>query len=265
MLPDFEEFESFLERIDFKSTFWGVHYDRYVETYRAIQKAGQHGASQDAFLELGNSWVFSTFLKNQGGFSRVDVTEFNNDKSSKIRYVRSQFDKETDTIYRSFSVNLEAENIPVDDETYGLILCCELVEHLDVDPMFMMSEINRILKPGGFLVMSTPNSTCSSLVDRILKGYSPQFYMFYQKDRSPFRHNFEYAPHQIKQLVDASGFEMSEFWTADTFGTKSLDAMRYLEEGGFPTSERGDNMFVVAKKVSGITDRYPNSIYDNSF
>lgn len=265
MFPSCEEFETFLAEIDFRSTFWGVHYDRYIETYKALTKALSGGATNEAFIELGNSWVFSTFLRKKAGFLRVDVTEFNNDKSTKIRQLKSQFDQNSDETYRAFSLNLEAEVLPVDDEIYSLILCCELLEHLDVDPMFMMAELNRVLKPGGFLVMSTPNSTCSSLVDRILNGYAPQFYMYYQKDRSPFRHNFEYAPHQIKQLIDAAGFQMIEFWTADTFGTRSEKAMTYLEERGFPTNDRGDNMFIVAKKVSDIKDRYPNSIYDNSF
>jgi SAM-dependent methyltransferase len=34
-------------------------------------------------------------------------------------------------------------------------LCCELIEHLREDPMHLMAEINRILKPGGYLIFTT--------------------------------------------------------------------------------------------------------------
>ena len=40
-----------------------------------------------------------------------------------------------------------------DDGHFATVLCCELLEHLTADPMHMMAEINRILKPDGHLVL----------------------------------------------------------------------------------------------------------------
>jgi len=42
----------------------------------------------------------------------------------------------------------ERDPFPYPSEYFATVLCCELIEHLTVDPMHMMSEINRILRPG---------------------------------------------------------------------------------------------------------------------
>ncbi len=49
----------------------------------------------------------------------------------------------------------EASKIPVDKETFDTVLFCEVLEHLE-DPEAAISEIHRVLKPGGNFVMSIP-------------------------------------------------------------------------------------------------------------
>lgn len=45
---------------------------------------------------------------------------------------------------------------PFPDETFSLAICIEVVEHL-LQPDRMLGEIYRVLKPGGILILSTPN------------------------------------------------------------------------------------------------------------
>ena len=70
--------------------------------------------------------------------------------------------------YEVVSVDLEPQNpsvLRVDandplrfaDETFDLVWCTEVIEHV-VNPAFTLGEINRVLKPGGKLLLSTPNS-----------------------------------------------------------------------------------------------------------
>src|SRR6267143_1760416 len=47
--------------------------------------------------------------------------------------------------------------LPFPDEVFDLVWCTEVIEHV-VDPAFTLGEINRVLKPGGRLLLSTPNS-----------------------------------------------------------------------------------------------------------
>lgn len=46
-------------------------------------------------------------------------------------------------------------NIPVPDESYDVILCTEVIEHVP-DPISAIKEISRILKPGGTLLLTAP-------------------------------------------------------------------------------------------------------------
>jgi len=50
------------------------------------------------------------------------------------------------------------KTLPFDDASFHLIWCSEVIEHLK-DPEHFRKEVERLLKPGGRLVLTTPNST----------------------------------------------------------------------------------------------------------
>lgn len=49
------------------------------------------------------------------------------------------------------------EGIPLPDQSQHLVICSEVVEHLE-EPENLLREMFRILKPGGFLLLTTDNS-----------------------------------------------------------------------------------------------------------
>ena len=57
--------------------------------------------------------------------------------------------------YRNF--NVETDLFPYDDEAFSMVLSCEIIEHLTVDPTHMLCEIHRVLELGGHLLITTPN------------------------------------------------------------------------------------------------------------
>lgn len=62
-------------------------------------------------------------------------------------------------IYRGIDVNdcdLETESIPIIDEACDIVVSMALIEHLK-DAGNFLSEVRRILKPGGVLWMETPD------------------------------------------------------------------------------------------------------------
>jgi SAM-dependent methyltransferase len=199
-------------------------------------------------------------MKARLGYYRVDVTDFKPNDKRNIIPVQYEYPIFTG-VFQAFNVNLESEKIPVADGEYDLVLCCEILEHMDVDPMFMLSEINRVLRVGGKILLTTPNVTSSRNVAKILDGYAPHFFMKYTHDRSPYRHNIEYAPDQVTALLHGAGFGIDCLWTADTFEQPALDAIDLLNDLGLPTSNRGDNILVIATKETNIRDRYPSVIY----
>lgn len=236
------------------------HLLRYRHTLAALGEFlperlanGGNGAA----LELGTSWVFAILLKTALGFGRVDVSDRRSDTDAQV--LEASFP--ACGALTAFNVDLESTPLPVEDGAYDLVLCCEVLEHLDVDPMFMLAEINRVLRPGGRLLLSTPNVISGRNVFKILHGYAPHFFMQYQKDRSPYRHNIEYAPDQVAGLMAAAGLRIDRLWTVDAFAAPAPEALRLLAQNGFAVDLRGDNMFVVATKTSPVVERHPGIVY----
>ncbi len=52
--------------------------------------------------------------------------------------------------------NLNSDSLPYPDASFDLVTCTEVIEHLE-DFRAALREMSRILKPGGVLIVSTPN------------------------------------------------------------------------------------------------------------
>ncbi len=53
--------------------------------------------------------------------------------------------------------DIEREPLPFDTGSVDAVVFNELFEHLRIDPIFTLEEVRRVLKPGGRLLLSTPN------------------------------------------------------------------------------------------------------------
>jgi len=53
--------------------------------------------------------------------------------------------------------DIEREFLPFSDGEFDLVLFNEIFEHLRFNPIATLKEINRVLQPGGKLILSTPN------------------------------------------------------------------------------------------------------------
>lgn len=206
-------------------------------------------------LELGTSGLIPSVINRIMPGVDVEVTNFDTSAGKTHTY-----DSPYGGSFPAFCIDLESEKIPTDDSTYDWVLCCEVIEHLDVDPMFMMCEINRVMNPGGQLLLTTPNVVSTRGLLNMLNGYEPYFYMQYHKDRSPYRHNYEYSIHSLKNVMVSSGFDGS-IWTENNFMDPIPGIEEKLQSIGFFPTHTGDNIITIAKKISEVIHRYPSSIY----
>ena len=211
-------------------------------------------------LELGTGAIVPLALKNLVPNLEVHVTDFHLDLPSVDDiYLELCGDSITVPGYR---VNLEETPLPIPDETFDVVLCCEVIEHMDVDPMFMLSEVNRVLKPGGVLIVTTPNAVSTWAVTKILRGIEPYFYMQYRPYHDPWRHNYEYSIHSLVAVLKAAGFD-GNAWTEDSFEEPNYSDVNKLKASGYTLNHLGDNIFTVATKLGPVQDRYPSVIYCN--
>jgi len=66
--------------------------------------------------------------------------------------------------------DLDREDIPLSDGTADIVVALETIEHLE-SPRAFCRELTRVLKPGGWLVMSTPNQlSVLSILCLIVRG-----------------------------------------------------------------------------------------------
>jgi SAM-dependent methyltransferase len=125
---------------------------------------------------------------------------------------------------KSFSYfDVERDTFPYEDASFDIVFCLELIEHLPSDPVFMMREINRILKPGGILLLTTPNMlSWRSILDSIA-GIYPMEHMKYYKELGFPQHIREYSPWEVQRLCEESGFRISKLKTFEVTNTRKLN------------------------------------------
>ncbi|SPE31094.1 Glycosyl transferase, group 1 (fragment) [Candidatus Sulfopaludibacter sp. SbA6] len=162
----------------------------------------------------------------------------------------------------------EKDPFPYPDGHFSTVLCCELIEHLFEDPMHLMCEVNRILKPGGHLVLTTPNVAALRGISAILQGYHPGFFHAYirpaESGEVDARHNREYTPREIHRLLENSGFEVARLETGEFRDIPHPEfgwVVHLLERYRLETDLRGDGIYAVGRKTGAVRERYPGWLY----
>ena len=84
---------------------------------------------------------------------------------------------DTDLIVHNYidlgiAVDLD-HGLPLPDATFDLVWCSEVIEHLR-DPAATVAELRRVTRPGGLLVLTTPNSWFWLARLGCLVGLTPQ-------------------------------------------------------------------------------------------
>jgi SAM-dependent methyltransferase len=166
--------------------------------------------------------------------------------------------------------NAERDRFPYEDERFDAVLACEILEHLLLDPMFMLLEIRRVLVDGGTMILTTPNVASFTSVGDILGGRRhPQLYSMYPNPYGEYRdseipHVREYTVPEVQEVVEAAGFEIEYLFTEKAPGYNSnLFFREILERNGYPTVWRGEQTFCVARKRGDkAVTRYPSFLYD---
>lgn len=113
--------------------------------------------------------------------------------------------------------DIEREVVPFDDEEFDVVLFNELFEHLRINLIFTMKEVYRILKPGGFMLLSTPNlRSLGGIRNLILRDQSyscmGDIYRQYETlDKLGFMgHVREYTVSEVADFLGKIGFQVTK-------------------------------------------------------
>jgi SAM-dependent methyltransferase len=243
-------------------SYLGTHQTRLVKTLEITPP----GCPDDRILEMGAYLQITPALHTRLGYGHVRGCYFGKLGRTDHREVTSSAGEPFACEIDHFDA--EKDPFPYTDAWFSTVLCCELIEHLFEDPMHLMGEVNRILKPGGHLVLTTPNVAALRGISAILQGYHPGFFHAYirpaESGEVDARHNREYTAREIHRLFENSGFEVARLETGEFRDVPHPEfgwVIHLLERYRLETGLRGDGIYALGRKTGPVKVRYPDWLY----
>jgi glycosyltransferase involved in cell wall biosynthesis/SAM-dependent methyltransferase len=245
-------------------TYVDAHLTRLEKTLGIIPPGGP----EDRILEMGIYFQITPSLRKRLGYGEVRGCYFGPAGTVEHRIVTA----ESGEVFECDVDLFDAERgiFPYPDGHFSTVLCCELIEHLGHDPMHLMSEVNRILKPGGHVVLTTPNLISLRSLSAVLLGYHPGLFSSYLRPdletSMDERHHREYTPIEIHLLLADSGFEVALIETGPFREAPRPElawVTHMLERYGLSTDLRGEGIYAVGRKTGAVRQRYPSWLYSN--
>ncbi|HEX4979715.1 MAG TPA: class I SAM-dependent methyltransferase [Acidimicrobiales bacterium] len=196
-------------------------------------------------LRRGLDVTCANWFGEESGFKKRDVQEVRGPRSREFH--RFEFEH----------FNVETQPFPYESGAFDLVLCCEIIEHLPNDPTHMLAEIHRVTrKPGGRLILTTPNAVRYDNLRRMERGEN--VYEELSGYGTYGRHNREYTVEELVGFLTSLGFAVESAFSADVHPT-AFPPAAYSPDVN--PSQRGDNLFVVARPEGEPRWKYPRWLY----
>ena len=234
------------------------HMRRYLSTLHRIPPARRSG---DKVLELGSLTPLAPAIRRYCGYQSIVGNNFWPGEEKIAEKVFAQASGSERFAIPLHNFNVEADRFPFPDGAFRVVLCGELLEHLQHDPLHMLWECNRILEDDGQLILTTPNIAGCRSIEGVLTGCSPYLFSQYNLTSSFDQHHREYAPREVRTALTAAGFEVLKLETEDVWRRSNPAILQLLESLELPTELRGDNIFAIARKAGQPVERYPRELY----
>ena len=172
---------------DQQKQYLEVHRNRYVYTLQALSKC----LPVNKFLEIGSTAFFQQLVSAVSPLTEVYGTQF----AAEPSFMESVAPFKGWGSFKYYLGNPELFQYIIKEESFDLVLCAEVIEHMAVDPMALLVEMNRVLSIGGQLVLTTPNVVGSRSILAALDQRMPFNFYAYNKNKSSDSHNIEYSSH----------------------------------------------------------------------
>lgn len=212
------------------------HKVRYEKTFKILKKFLKNNGK---FLDIGCGYGF-ILKKIAKEYKKIEL--YGVDVKPGIKN------------YLNKNVNFllaDCYSLPFENEQFDYVALFEVVEHL-YNPLYALREVNRVLKPGGLLFISTPNLTRFAVLFSLILNKSP-FKDIKNFEINGASHLREFSCEELKELLFLSNFSTEYFeyfdYNAIYDSIKKAIAKNIIHIFSFFFKKRRECIFIVAKKI----------------
>jgi SAM-dependent methyltransferase len=210
---------------------------RYTKMHRLLREGyGDLAGSRILDLGLSRGLLLERFRRYPGvelGGIEIDRSEIEHARARGLEPVRH--------FVNVFSGDRLVARLPFEDASADVVLAGEIVEHV-VDTESFLREVHRTLRPGGALVLSTPNILWWKHRLTLLGGRYPDALEYRTRYGDDFGHVRIFAPGPLRTLLRETGFE----------------GVRIVGNRLGPIASLAATPRPVARLLDRLADRYPS-------
>lgn len=163
---NWHDFNSALHECELASLYpdyLALHGRRFFDTLSALERA-RPDVDSPKLLDVG---IFPGFMAAMAKDLGYEISGISNEEMTpEFR----EFAREN-----SFSISqadVESEPLPFKEGQFDAVLCTEIIEHMHLNPFKLIGECARVLRPGGTLLVSTPNLSRLPVIRGLKQGQS---------------------------------------------------------------------------------------------
>ncbi|GET41040.1 class I SAM-dependent methyltransferase [Microseira wollei] len=246
------------------SEYLVAHRHEYVRTIKDIVQFAEHHRVETV-LEIGAFFGIVSICLSKLGFRvcAADIPEYMSMSEQKERFGRYGIEMA--------EVRLQDYLLPFKDERFDVIIMCEVLEHLNFNPLPLLKEINRIGTPNSLFYLSLPNLAYYRNRLKFLLGHSmlqPIDDYFKQLDPNDLLivngHWREYTGAEIIEMLTPLGYEIERqyyFSIVDTLKHPTLkQQLTKLVFGLFPSFKENQTTLAIRKERTKLQFHIPNTV-----
>ncbi len=195
-----------------------THATRLAYDLDMVKNSAENG---QMILEIGAAPMFLTQALSSSGYN-IDAVDL----------APERFSQTLKTLgLNVVKCDIETNPLPFKDSSYDLVLFNEMFEHLRMNPIFTMSEILRVLRPGGIIQLSTPNGrSLNRIKNYLVHGRTSDIYSEYEKLSSlgHMGHVREYTCYDVVTFLEHIGFKVDEVVYRESHALRTNRAIEWV-------------------------------------
>lgn len=187
------------------------HRHEYIRTVRDLLQYRPPDGQTVKVLELGAFFGAACIALRSLGYqvTAADVPEFMENPVQKERFARLDI--------ATAPVRLEDFRLPFEDESFDIIIMCEVLEHLNFNPLPLLKEINRVGTKNSIFYLSLPNAAQINNRLAMLRGKAvginiQEFFAQLDPNSSEIvnGHWREYTGPEIREMLERLGYRIEK-------------------------------------------------------